>query len=122
MASRIVFHWNEDTRLLHMHQSFRHHERVLMDCSIERTEQELFKDRWCKTWIEKYALAQARLTLSEIRGKYGILPGAGGGVSLNAVDLANRADIDIQELYQQLDDMVASNVEDWGMHTAFVFG
>ena len=60
--------------------------------------------------------------LAEIRGKFGSLPGAGGGVSLNAADLITRADTDMQDLYNQLDDYVASNVEDWGMGTTFVIG
>jgi hypothetical protein len=93
-----------------------------LDCAVERTEQELLKDRWCKTWIEKYALSQARYMLAEIRGKYASLPGAGGGVSLNAAELITRADQDMADLYQQLDDFVASQVEDWGMGTTFVIG
>lgn len=121
-ATRIVFHWNESSRILHLHQSFGHPERLLLDCSVEKTEQELFKDRWCKTWIEKFALAQSRYMLAEIRGKYASLPGAGGGVSLNASDLVTRADQDIADLYQQLDDFIASNVEDWGMGTTFLIG
>jgi hypothetical protein len=121
-ATRLTFNWNESTRVLHLHQSFVRHERILLDCAVERTEQELLKDRWCKTWIEKYALSQARYMLAEIRGKYASLPGAGGGVSLNAAELITRADQDMADLYQQLDDFVASQVEDWGMGTTFVIG
>ena len=121
-ATRMTFNWDEDERLLHLHQSMVRPERILMDCAVERTEQQLLKDRWCKTWIEKYALSQSRYMLAEIRGKFGSLPGAGGGVSLNAADLITRADQDMQDLYQQLDDFVASRVEDWGMGTTFVIG
>ena len=37
----------------------------------------MLRDRWCKSWIERFALGGARLILAEIRGKYGALPGAG---------------------------------------------
>lgn len=121
-ATRITFNWDETSRIIHLHQKFHRHERILLDCYVERTEQDLFKDRWCKSWIEKYALAQARLILSEIRGKYASLPGAGGGISLNASDLAARADQDIAELYQQLDDQVTGHTEVWGMGGQFVIG
>ena len=121
-ATRLTFNWHESSRELMLHQSFVRPERILLDTYVERTEQELLKDRWCKTWIEKYALAESRIMLSEIRGKFGSLPGAGGGISLNAADLAQRADADKLELYQQLDDYVASNVEDHGMGTQFVIG
>ena len=121
-ATRLTFHWDESSRVFSLHHTFVFPERILLDCSVERTEQELLKDRWCKTWIEKYALSQSRYMLAEIRGKYASLPGAGGGVSLNAADLITRADQDMADLYQQLDDMIPSNIENWGMGTTFVIG
>lgn len=121
-ATRITFHWDESSRVFSLHHTFVFPERILLDCSVERTEQELLKDRWCKTWIEKYALSQSRYMLAEIRGKYASLPGAGGGISLNAADLITRADQDMADLYQQLDDMIPSQIENWGMGTTFVIG
>jgi len=121
-ATRLTFSWDEASRILFIPHSFVYAERILLDCAVERTEQELLKDRWCKTWIEKYALCQSRYMLAEIRGKYASLPGAGGGISLNAADLITRADQDMADLYQQIDDMIPSNIEDWGMATTFVIG
>ncbi|GAG61428.1 unnamed protein product, partial [marine sediment metagenome] len=97
-ATRLVYHWMETERKLWIHQVFTRQERLLLDCAVERPEQDLLKDRWCKSWIERYALSEARLMLSEIRGKYSTLPGAGGGVSLNASELINRVDTDRAEL------------------------
>ncbi len=105
-----------------MYNVFSRPERVLMDAVTERTEQELLKDRWTKTWIEKFAAAEARLILAEIRGKYASLPGAGGGAALNASELIARHDQDKEELYKQLDDFVADNIEDLGMHSTFIIG
>ena len=90
--------------------------------SVERTEQELLVDRFTKGWIEKYATAEARLILSEIRGKYATLPGAGGGVSLNAGELMAKAEADKADLYQQLDDYIVNNPEEWGMESQFIIG
>jgi len=133
-ATRLVYNWNEQTRLLAFHQTFGatgtinglpggvQAERILLDASIERTEQELLADRWTKSWIEKYASAQARLMLAEIRGKYASLPGAGGGVSLNAGELISRADIDMADCYQQLEDYVVNPVEEYGIGVQFTIG
>lgn len=121
-ATRLVFQWNEQTRQLNFYQTFGYDERILIDASIERTEQELLTDRWTKSWIEKYASAQARLMLAEIRGKYVSLPGAGGGVSLNAGELIARADADMADCYDQLDNFIVNTVEDYGLGTTFVIG
>jgi len=121
-ATRLVYQWNEHTRLLNFYQTFGVGERILLDATVERTEQELLTDRWTKSWIEKYASAQARLMLAEIRGKYVSLPGAGGGVSLNAGELITRAESDMAECYDQLDNFVVNSVEDYGIGTTFVIG
>jgi hypothetical protein len=121
-ATRLVFQWNEQTRQLNFYQSFGYDERILIDASIERTEQELLTDRWTKSWIEKYASAQARLMLAEIRGKYASLPGAGGGVSLNAGELIARAETDMADCYDQLDNFIVNTVEDFGIATTFIVG
>lgn len=113
-ATKLNYHFNESDRTLNFHQDFHRYERILLDTSVERTEQDMFKDRWVKSWIERYSLAHARLILAEIRGKYAALPGAGGGVSLNASDLLSTSAADFQECYQQLDEHVASNVEQFG--------
>jgi len=120
-ATKLNFHFNESNRTLYFHQDFHKHERVLLDTTTERTEQEMFKDRWVKSWIERYSLAHARLILAEVRGKYQSLPGAGGGTSLNASDLLSTSAADFQECYQQLEDYVASNSEDFGAFD-FVIG
>lgn len=120
-ATRLNFHFNESDRTLHFHQDFHRHERILLDTTTERTEQELLVDRWSRSWIERYTLAGARLILAEVRGKYASLPGAGGGISLNATDLLTQSAADFQECYNQLDDFIASNAEHFGAHD-FVIG
>jgi hypothetical protein len=121
-ASDITYNWNEDNRTLSIYKDLIRKERVLMEVLVERTEQAMIKDRLLKGWIEKYAMAQCRIMLSEIRGKYASLPGAGGGVSLNAIDLAARADADLIELYEQIENFIADDPSEWGVSSTFILG
>ena len=97
-------------------------ERVLVDATVERTEQELLTDRWAKVWLERRALCECRYMLAEIRGKYGSLPGAGGGVQLNAAELIARADAEMQVCMDDLDNYVVQDPEDIGQGSTFVIG
>lgn len=120
-ASDIDFNWDEDERQLSVFKNFHKCERVLMEVVVERTEQNILKDRYLRGWIEKYTLVQCRLMLAEVRGKFNSLPGAGGGVSLNAGEQYARADIELQELYDQIDEFVVNNPEEYGSN-AFIIG
>jgi hypothetical protein len=121
-ATRLTFHWHESTRTLNLYNSFTYQERILLDCSVERTEQELLKDRMSKNWLRRWALAEAMMMLAQIRGKFGSLPGAGGGVTLNAAELSAQADALKQELIGEIDDYIAADPEDYGLHTTFIIG
>lgn len=121
-ATRLTFHWDNPSRKLSFYTSFVRRERVLMDCSIERTEQDLLKDRISKNWIRGWALAEAMLMLAQIRGKFGSLPGAGGGITLNAAELQAQATELKTSLEAELDDYIAQDVEDYGLATTFIIG
>ena len=121
-ATRIVFNWDEDQRKLDIFQAFTRPERMLLDCMVERTEQNLLKDRFAKSWIERYALSECQFMLAQIRGKFGSLPGAGGGVSLNASELVSLAENNRAELMEQIDDFIVQDVENLGMHSTFIIG
>lgn len=122
-AGRITFTWNEQTRELFIHHRFPFSERmVLIEASVERTEQNILSDRWCRPWIRKFALSQARIALAEIRGKYSTLPGAGGGVSLNASDLRAAATEDLRQCYEELENYVVEQPEEYGYATQFIMG
>ena len=121
-ATRLTFTFDETSRNLDIYSSFARPERVMMDCAIERTEQDLLRDRFAKSWIERYALSECMLMLAQIRGKYSTLPGAGGGVSLNAQDLMSMANAYREELIAQIDDYVVNDPETYGMGTTFIIG
>ena len=121
-ATRLVFHWSETHRTLSFYQSFHANEVILLDVMTERTEQAIMKDRWARTWIKRYALMHGMEILSQIRGKFATLPGAGGGISLNAADLMARADMLREELKLEVEDYIADDPEALGMHGTFILG
>ena len=120
-ATRVLFQFNENTRALDILQSVHKPERMLMDVSVERTEQDMIQDRQLKPWIENYALAQAMLILAQIRGKYASLPGA-NGVSLNAQDLTQTAAEIIDRLMLEIDEYVIESPEEFGMESTLLIG
>jgi hypothetical protein len=121
-AAYLTFSWDEHSRNLGFHQTFGSDERILLDVSVERTEQELIIDRWTKSWIERYALGEAKLILSRIRGKFASLPGAGGGIALNAGELYADGVQDIEYCWQQIEDYIVNNPEDYGYESGFILG
>jgi len=121
-ATRLVYHWNETDRVLSFYQAFSVRERILLDVMLERTEQSIMKDRWARTWVKRFALMRGMEILSNIRGKYAALPGAGGGVSLNAADLMARATELREELNTEVEDFIADDPEGLGMHSTMILG
>jgi hypothetical protein len=83
-AGEVSFNWRETTRELKLYRRFSAYEKVLIECSMEKPEQELLVDRWTQQWIQQWAEAECMFILAQIRGKFSSLPGPGGGLSLNA--------------------------------------
>jgi len=120
-ATKVLYQWNEQTRALDILQSGFRHERVLLDVSVERTEQNLITDRYLKPWIENWAVAQAMILLSQIRGKYGSLPGA-NGISLNAGDLYAQAQDIMLRLDTEIDEYIIDMPEEYGLNSGIILG
>jgi|15BtaG_2_1085339.scaffolds.fasta_scaffold01891_1 hypothetical protein len=55
-----------------------------------------------KHWIRRYALALAMGMLSQVRGKFGSIPIPGEAVTLNAADLSNMSNSEMQALKEEL--------------------
>ena len=121
-ASRLTFNWSETDRVLWLHQAFSHNETILMDVAVERTEQDLLTDRYTARWIERYALALSKSFLAQIRGKYATLPGAGGGITLNAADLQTQYTEEMEALIAEIDNYQVNNVEEYGLGCEFTIG
>lgn len=120
-AGHVQFNWYERTRELTVYNLFSKREIVLIDVIIERSENELFVDRVLQNWIERYALAECREMLADIRGKFATLPGASGGISLNASDLMQRATEEKERCMQEINDFVIEQPENFD-GVAFIMG
>lgn len=121
-STRLVFNFNETTRELQIYQSFNRPERILLDVVIEKTEQEIFQNRYAHRWIQQFALAEACDILANLRGKFGNLPGAGGAVTLNASDLRAQAQDIRTRCQEEIDDYTVQNVEDFGAYGSIAIG
>jgi hypothetical protein len=66
-----------------------------------------------RNWIQKYSAACAKMLLGQIRGKFAVVPGPGGGTQLNGAQLVQEA---IQEK-QVLKDELINEVEEPPMFT-----
>jgi hypothetical protein len=86
-AGEVAYSWREATRELRLFRKMGNNEKVLIECSMEKSEQELLVDRWTQQWIQQWAEAELMFMLAHIRGKFASLPGPGGGLSLNADSL-----------------------------------
>lgn len=121
-ASELQFSWTERSRVLSIMRKIPRVERILVDAVIERTEQDLFTDRMTKTWIENWALSEAKIMLGDMRGKFGSLPGAGGNITLNADVLKADANTMQEKLLKEIDDYNASDIETWGLGSSISKG
>lgn len=121
-AQRIQWNWSEQTRELTLFQNIPYNMLLAIECTYERTEQDIMTDRLCNPWVRRYASAQARLMLAEIRGKFSTLPGAGGGITLNANDLRMAAEKEIENCLAEIDNFLVDNPAEWGMSSSMLFG
>ena len=110
-AGNLMFTWDESTReLLILRRILQQQERVILEVVMERTEQELLTDRWCKQWLQGWAQSELWEMLGEIRSKYtSALPGANGGISLNGDSLLTRSTEQQAELLRQITDFEVGN-------------
>jgi hypothetical protein len=108
-AGNLVYTWDEATRQLMLHRDIRRSERVVLEVVMERTEQELLLDRWCKQWLQAWAIAELKETLGLIRTKYSAIAGPNGGVSMNGDTLLSEARLDFEDLQRQLNDYEVGN-------------
>lgn len=103
-ADNLVYDFYEDTRSLNFHQVFYGTERILLDATIERTEQHIMTNRYLELWIKKWAISEAKMILSQIRGKYQSLPGPNGSTVLNSQELITQAENEQSNLREELFD------------------
>jgi hypothetical protein len=121
-AGDLSFVWNESTRQLQILRQITRPEKVILECSMERTDQDLLTDRWAKQWLQHWAHSEAVEQLGFIRSKFGNLPGAGGGVTLNGSELFGiSSEMQVEALRQISDYEVGNGGTQFG-NCSFVMG
>jgi len=109
-AGNLMFTWDEAKRELTILRRFlQAQERVILEVVMEREEEELFVDRWTSQWIQDWAEAELLEQLGLIRSKYGTLPGAQGGLTLNGDTLLAMSSEKKIELRRQINDFEVGN-------------
>lgn len=121
-ATRITFQWVERTRELKLYNAIHASERVLVDANIERTEQDLFTDRETALWLQRWAVAEAKMALSQSRGKFQTLPGPNGSTVLNAQELITQSEAEKAVLMEEIEDASMSNAIEVGQSAYFILG
>ena len=121
-ADHLTYNWHENTRELHIYHTVYDHERVLVDAYTERTEQDLFTNRETKEWIKRWAVAESKMMLSQIRGKFQTLPGPNGSTTLNSQELITQGETEKADLLQELEDKSMQNLDEAGQGATFILG
>ena len=102
-AGNYTYLWNEASRELTITRRVARNEKIIIECSLERTEQEMLVDRWCKQFIQNWALAECKMYLGLIRSRFSSgTPGAAGTITQNGELLISEARQDMVELKQAL--------------------
>jgi len=102
-AGDLMFLWDEPSRELLITRRLARREKVLIECYMERSEQELLLDRWAKQFLQNWALAETKMMLGLIRSKFSSgTPGAGGPINLNGEMLVAEARQDMTELKEEM--------------------
>jgi hypothetical protein len=121
-ATKVMYQFVEERRELRLYQAITYKERMLVDANIEKTEQQLFDFRETSVWLKKWALAEAKKMLSQVRGKYTTLPGPNGSTTLNGQELAAQAESEMRALMEQLYDPAMQDLNDVGERAHFIQG
>ena len=102
-GGHINFKYNPNNNKLTIMRRPRANENVLIRCYMEKLVDTLITDRYSRSWIRDYSLAQCKMMLGEARSKFGALPGAQGSVSLNGDTLKNEAQASIEKLERDIE-------------------
>jgi hypothetical protein len=121
-ADHFTYNWIEPERELQFYHTIYDRERVLLDAYIERTEQDLFNDRETREWIKRWAVAESKMILSQIRGKFQTLPGPGGSTTLNSQELITQGESEKAELMLEIEDNSMQNLREAGAGAHFIMG
>lgn len=101
-ATDIGFIFNPKTSKIKLMRRMRADELVLLHVFLERPDDHLLEDRYLKSWVRDYTKAQCKKMIGEARSKFSSLPGGGGAVSLNGIEMKSEAEAEIEKLELEL--------------------
>ena len=77
-------------------------EDVLLWVYNYKPDVQLLTDIRCKSWLYDYTLARSKYMLGEARTKFATIAGPSGGTTLNGDSLKNEAQVEIDQLIEDL--------------------
>lgn len=101
-ATDIGFIFNPSTHKIKLMRRMRANQLVLLHVYLERSDDQLLTDRYLKSWVRDYAKAYCKKMIGEARSKFSSLPGGGGAVTLNGIEMKSEADAEIEKLEMEL--------------------
>jgi hypothetical protein len=109
-GEKLMFTWNTVTKALTIHRRQKAPDTVYLYVYKQRSDEELLMDPYSAPWIKELALAYAKLTLAEARGKFNTIAGPQGGTTLNGDMLRADAQASIDKLEDELKTYVDGQV------------
>lgn len=98
-AGNLTFLWDEPSRELFITRRISTDEKIIIEATCEKTEQEIMVDRWSKQFIQNWALAEAKYMLGMVRTRFSSgTPGANGSITQNGDLLISEANQEMLEL------------------------
>lgn len=82
-GNEVMFTWNTVSKQLLIHRKPKSDDTFYLHVYKQRSDEELLLDQYSAPWIKELALAYAKLSLAEARGKYNTIAGPQGGTTLN---------------------------------------
>ena len=101
-GAEIMFTWRPQSKRLFLQRMIKAEDNVVLHVYMYRPTENLLEDTYAKPWIKDYALAHAKLMLAEARGKFTQIAGPQGGTTMNADQLRQDAQQEIDKLETEL--------------------
>ena len=101
-GAELLFTWRPQDKKLILQRKIKADDNAVLYCYNYRPTESLLEDQYAGPWIKDYAFAHAKLILAEARGKFTQIAGPQGGTTMNADQLRQDAQTEIDKLEMEL--------------------
>lgn len=109
-ASQYNFVWYNSSKTLRIIRKPKATEDVMVTVWTTKGEDSLLNDPYVKPWIRSYSLAQCKGMLGQARSKFTSgFAGPSGNVTMNGSELIQQAQVEIERLDMELDNIYLGN-------------